>query len=690
MKARNKLITNLLGCLAILVVGFIMASPIRAQEKNPPTPDFEFSDVTKLTLDPLNPSNIFILNKTALSFLVQLQVTDFNFVPLGDQSVGEVIAIEDVSGQPVTSVFLQPAESKRLILKTSASELAKLKPGTYTAFLVVDELDTSRKVIRRELEIVVKAGTAPAPLVEKWTLRAVRNNLFSDALVCSPACYLPLAVPESGIVATAGLDTQLGVLVAEGEEPVIVRGSTLTEEKDGITRLPLVLKNLKKPGAYSGTLDLLPNDEKAGTIEVTLNATDAWWWPLLALLVGVLLAFLAQLFEAIGRKIWILKYRRENISPGKTDGKKYDEAKKVFCANIDQMNTVPETKDKFKGYSDCLRADLDLRAKKLVKPINALWFTPTPTLDEQNKEYKAVLDELDFIESQLEVWQEFGVRWVQAYDTIAIFKDEFKADKPQWPWIEGKFPNFTKTAESYWNGNQIQLGRLAILDDQVQKVKILAEEWPKLHKEVDTYRKYIQLLYSVEMPKEYQEDLYTADRLISQAWAELWLARDADDLKEKTTRADIDRAEALILGLYKYYVKQKYEKATGKVMGLTLFLTLSHVTKEPDALIMEYKPDRLAHTFKSIWATIKDRVLPVEDHALMAKRYVRARLTREIFFAVLALGLAVLTGMTTLYFGKNFGSLQDYLSIGTWGLVTKGALEGLNAAVDKLRGFYRG
>jgi len=86
---------------------------------------------------------------------------------------------------------------------------------------------------------------------------------------------------------------------------------------------------------------------------------------------------------------------------------------------------------------------------------------------------------------------------------------------------------------------------------------------------------------------------------------------------------------------------------------------------------------------------IKDRVLPVEDHALMAKKYKLARFIRELGFAAIALGLAGLTGLTALYFGKNFGSLQDYLAIGTWGLVTKGALEGLSAAADKLRGFAK-
>jgi len=729
MKAHDKFIAKSLGCLVILSCGFFIASPIRAVADKP-APDFKFSEVTKLTLDPALPAKIFILNKTMLSFTIQLRVTDFNFVPLCGQSVGAVVTVEDLTDQPLTAVDLKPAESKGLVLKTSATELAKVEPGTYTAFLIVDEPDESKKAIFRELEIVVPAGEqAPTPLVDKWTLQAVRKNPFKKdpmpTISCSTACYLPLvAAPPGEKVVTKGLDSQLGVLVAENQDPVVVKGSLSTEDKDGVTRLPLVLENLKKPGTYIGTIDLLPNDEKAGTVEVTLKTTDWFWWPLLAMLLGIILAILAQHFEAIGRKILILNSRRHAISPGRInsqDGLKYSRLEMIlntwsqslqslnpksrreksggqtvspyddntniiagtkYCESVngfikkimeDENIKGPNTKNKFVGYSGLLCTDLDLRSQNLIEPIKALRYTATPELDEQNKDYKAVLDELDFLESQLEFWKEFGARWAETYDVICGLQPK-KEDKPLWPSILDDVPNFITTAKEYWNEKQIKLNYLAALDDQVKKAGLLAQEWPALLDRVKEDQKYIQYFFTKEIPQEYKEEIYAADRLLNQAWAELWLAKDADDLKERTTKADLDRVEALILGLYRYYITPKQEWGPALVF--------------PPEGGKPMEIDRIGK-FQDFLNKIKDRVLPVEDHTLLAKRYTRARLWREIAFFLLALGLAGLTGMTAWYFGKTFGSIQDYLTIGTWGLVTKAALEGLNAALEKLRGFSK-
>jgi hypothetical protein len=51
--------------------------------------------------------------------------------------------------------------------------------------------------------------------------------------------------------------------------------------------------------------------------------------------------------------------------------------------------------------------------------------------------------------------------------------------------------------------------------------------------------------------------------------------------------------------------------------------------------------------------------------------------------AWLAFVLALLTGMNEFYFGKTFGTLQDYLTLFLWAAGTKVALDFLNALLDR-------
>jgi hypothetical protein len=51
--------------------------------------------------------------------------------------------------------------------------------------------------------------------------------------------------------------------------------------------------------------------------------------------------------------------------------------------------------------------------------------------------------------------------------------------------------------------------------------------------------------------------------------------------------------------------------------------------------------------------------------------------------AVLAFVIALLTGLSTYYFGKSFGTLQDYVVLFLWGAGTKATLDIVTSVLDK-------
>ncbi len=92
---------------------------------------------------------------------------------------------------------------------------------------------------------------------------------------------------------------------AQEEEEVV---GTITNSDGDLAKVTVakgevIIESVKEPGKYSGTVNLNPGVEagKGPKTKITLDVRDSWGWALIALLVGLLIAILSEL--------WLTRWR---------------------------------------------------------------------------------------------------------------------------------------------------------------------------------------------------------------------------------------------------------------------------------------------------------------------------------------------------------------------------------------------
>ncbi|PWB73185.1 MAG: hypothetical protein C3F07_10040 [Anaerolineales bacterium] len=697
-------LNGILVCLFLLAGILLAPFPAFAQGEAPPKPDFAFSNADVLVADPEKPVEFVLINKSTFGYSLELDISGFDFPAKNpNEKPGIVFLVSKTSEPPAESlktVTLAGGGNSRLYLHVAADELKKIKPGTYNGFLVVSEPLQSQTAIQRAVQLVVKdetpvTGLSFEPLYETWTLKAVRNEL-GEAPLCQPPCYLPLkvdAVEDIKIDAEEETPKPLGYLVGPDGRLVEVLPVTSLKPENSSPGVELQFNGLSDPGVYTAKLDLLPNDKDRGAVTLTVNVTDHWILPVFVLIVGILIAMGIQRYVGVGKKIEALLERKRNLE------------------------NHPKKSVNFMGYSLNLE-DFGKRISKLNEQLEQLDNISAPVIEDSNKDYQAAQAELDALEKQIQVWEGFEGKLLELEKAIAKFGSTPTANKPAWPRNIGEWPASYLDAKKKMAGEPIELEKIVVLDDKVQKATKLLGGWGDLNAEIQLYRARIVALEGIagSWPEKYKEDLYAADRLINQAWGELWLAADADDLKIRCTAEDIDQVEALLLGLNGIDmfasladdVKERFMIETKARTGRELYnwandylstcaeqqrlLWVSKTSQPVEAYTpseaqapIEELFEGLGSKLRQFFGEIGEPVKPPPGVTLNAKYPPELRWWREAGITGLALVIAISTAMTALYIGKNFGTFMDYLTIFTWGVTSKALVEGIDFAVGRFK-----
>lgn len=655
--------------IAFLFLGLIF-SPLSSAQADGTAPPFSFSQTTPLVLDADAPSAVSLVNQSRADLSAQVWLTDFGFEPLSAETEihwplvrlewGKEYVTDQDALKPLT-VKLGGGQAQSILLSLNGAELEQVKPGTYTAFVMAGEAGQSSQVAHLEIRVAVEkkpAAGLPKPLSEAVTLQALRPFPFFPAK-CAAPCLLPLDVADAkSVEVKAG--QSLGFLVGPHGEYVQVRANQVLAGDNQPVGLGLDLQGLGGAGAYTAKLDLTKAEDKSGVVTVTVNVKDAVWFPLIVLLAGLGAAFLAQRYIAVGRKVKELSTRA---------GALFEKAEKLCI----QPFKIDEKQ--WEGR----RTALVLQLKELQK-------IAAPSLEDSNADYKAAIAELDAIESQIELWQSFGEKYKELKDAFGNFKETDPGDKPDWPILKDeteaaqpgvvkvyKFPLFRLDAESLVAGRTVQLAEAATVTDKVEKATLLLQNWKTMNDTVRDYRARIQALMDISQrwPEPYRLDLYSADRTLCQAWGDLWLAKDADDLTARSASADIQHAEALLLGLHDAHL---VPTSSGVKDG---------GYSNPTPLI---SPAVSVLSLASFFSIFGLRVVRPADIELNASYSNLLRWLREGAIAILALSIALSAAATSLYIDKNFGTWQDYLAAFTWGVTTKALVSGLDYAIGNFRG----
>jgi hypothetical protein len=162
-------------------------------------------------------------------------------------------------------------------------------PGEYKGLLVLS--GQSAGIIRREMTIYgpapIKKPSMVKSAVDEIILTATRNLPFGNV---------------------SHYNTHFSRVYVNGKPD---------ESQEGVVMLPIRVEGLNSVGTYSGKLALVDTDDLA---EIKIQVTDLFVWPILAFLLGVLIAFICLLWKQHWRPYSLLKNRGNHLETNYKNG----------------------------------------------------------------------------------------------------------------------------------------------------------------------------------------------------------------------------------------------------------------------------------------------------------------------------------------------------------------------------------
>jgi hypothetical protein len=648
-------------------------APVTASGSTSPTPPaadlvFLSSDPVMINVDPkLDDDTVIgvsLQNKsTTKSYVPAAALKEFGF---GSES-GEAVQTKTVlSLEGVPMQAMAPGDTAHLLLRWKKE--SKVRPGTYDGMLVItaDSKDT-----RRSIQVVIPDVTATIqPQVTKLNVRLYRifpfiGDFFAPTGSFAPAIPLQTALNTNRVgltrrhVLTVLTRDPVGTVpvcwdMSEGDCTVadVSKQGPHAPDQDGasrqdpdtknpapprdITKLGLKFGNIPFAGKYDGTLNF-GNDKAAVT--VSLTATDLFVYPLVVLIVSVWVAIRGKDFLGGGRQI--LQWRAD------------------VAAARDAMRQARGQFDKeFSGSAYSIQNDFDAQARTILDDISILKGNFSGTLDLSNPLFTFVNTEIPVLAATAKSWVLFGKQLEALRDARAAI--------PTFPLPRGiEDPAAIVTqADTLLTGKDVLITDLAGLETQVVDQTSFIAQWTGLAKTVDKIRSGLNDVLvpqaNAQKAAALQQTIDDLNQQVVDAFSALW----------DVTGQDVDKNKAVV---------DTVTTLKGKFVDLLNDKALQPglAAGKPEAV----QPKAVLEAF-SLMADTR----PVESDwksETSAEDFLKEISRRDKALGRLSYVLALLTGLTTLYFGKNFGTVNDYFLLILWAFGSKITVDVLSGGLER-------
>jgi hypothetical protein len=383
--------------------------------------------------------------------------------------------------------------------------------------------------------------------------------------------------------------------------------------------LSLTVSGIRQAGRYKGVLSF-PNGK---TTTISVFASDHIVYPMLVLFLGIVTGGLVKKWINVGRALRI--FQRDIATLSLTFSGRADEFRQATTG---------------KPYHDFdIADDFGKRTKELSGRIGPLRLSVTP-LDKTNTDYQKALSDLQTLQTVADSWPVFASdlrMFEQALDTI----DSRHLTPPLGNAGEQLAVLANRTL---LNGKTMTLASYSTTRSTIQSAASVATKWLSLLQRKESLGDLYQDLWPV-VPAN------SADRTLLQtvdpahAFALLWAANDAGALAR--VESMLDRIETTLEAL-----RTTYQRPTIQPPA------------EAPAMLLEVKPGG------------------AKDEQRRQKLEFSVQLGDWLAFWI-AVVAGVLTGLTTYYFGKPFGSFADYATLFLWGLGSKFVVDIASLGLDK-------
>jgi hypothetical protein len=571
---------------------------------------------------------------------VSIKITDFNR-PSGKE-FGEVIAVP--SGGSACPQRLLKHEITRFVLKMEAGDDTSPPPGLYTAFLVVQDASNPKAFTPYAKQLTVKVSS-PQPALNKLTMVAWRLFPFSP-LWCGNA---DVPLKESDFLPKLdGHPTPIGFVQKDtGGFATVLWSGTKPSSDDKSLIAKIEIDDLPHAGKYDGEVSFNKESDKTGVLSLGVAAKDIVVWPILVIIGGIYIASVAKRYLGVLRCTWTLRKQEAAI------GNAFQDAQKQFA---EATQGTP-----YGAYS--VAKDVAKQRASIVKLLDAIEKPAWVTSLDKNQSYADATSALQSLQNQIVGWGLLGPDLSSLAQTVSSV----------WNDVDGALmipsatppdePEILKQARGLLVGSVINGADIDPLRQKAADSLSLTKRWASINlRAKNATAELTSLQTRTDLNDAQRNTLATVKDQLVAIWKHLWEAQAVGDLATVSS-GDLDSAEISLARIGSGIE----ERAPQDVFSLNR----AHL----------FAPLQL--TSFSAFAPFSDlNHLPANDDRRLAL------LTTAIRYgdrgsAILAFVIALVTGLSTNYLGKPFGTLQDYVVLFLWGAGTKATLDIVTSVLDK-------
>ena len=293
--------TGLIVALA-LMLSAVAATPANAPAHQRTEPSLTFAETSvSLTLDELRKgTRVTVLNQRTRTLRAQFRLSDLGLKPPSPPPDH----ISTAAAIPIESVSVPGASERNVLIRAPDLTVA---PGVYKGRLAV--YDTQTDSVAR-IPFVLDARASPEaaakPAVDKLQDTATRDW---PASTVDETVTVPLDASAGAPALHAGMT--VGFLSGpDGHVAPVTVADNPSKVSRGVAKVKLKVSDLDRAGTFTGTVDLAPNDEKVGNLELSVGVRDAIWWPAIALLLGIIPALWRLHWTGAARPGFAVERRR--------------------------------------------------------------------------------------------------------------------------------------------------------------------------------------------------------------------------------------------------------------------------------------------------------------------------------------------------------------------------------------------
>lgn len=516
---------------------------------------------------------------------------------------------------------------------------------------------------------------------ETITLTATKRKPWSETVSIDGDSALALQAPAPGkSLDLARPGTFIGNLVNAGDvAPVYVSGKPDTSS-EGVWLLPIEVRGVANPGEYEGTLTPTATADETQTVKAKVKVTVAWPWALLTVFLGaVLLVVIPTMYFRRWRVEDTLHKRHEILAASYAAAGR--ELHRLF-PGLDAIESPP--KAQIKDYTDAV--DVAIRAY-----AESTWY-----FDANSDAYAQIVKSLDAADADvrcLEGKEGLGKALTELEAELERLAKGLKAHLP----IDRQ-PAIALAASALLADGRLTVGEATTRAKKAAEFGAGIDQWTELAQALRRYevwhRVLDELTSSTAKVNFEAGDFATMKTIfsgIAVAKNELLEASDAKRVERLAIQkrlSDIYGQLAMLGAKYDRWVVSG-PAAGEKGAWPKLKLEAQGETREiPDEV-----QSKMAAIQKQLPAEVNDADAWRENADLLvtaAAKPVELGTTKRFVGDALVLVLSVATGtvasLSAFYFGKTWGTPEDFLTVFFVGTAAQAFLKPVTDVLAQLRG----